>query len=180
VLPQPRAPTDLRGGYTRVDGHELGDLNNRASESAGSSSLKNPDDFEFDESAEARDYSSRQHPTEIELKTLKHVADDLPWSAFLIAVVELCERFAYYGLVGPFQNYMANKWHDPNGLPGAIGKGSHMISEGGMMALHSSYQKVLLIVNNVVSRSGSSGRYSAFKSFHVFSCKHADFCCSRC
>ncbi|KAF1817879.1 PTR2-domain-containing protein [Dissoconium aciculare CBS 342.82] len=123
ILPQPRAPTDLRGGYTRVDGHELGDLTNRATESAGSSSQRNPDDFEFDASAEARDYSSRQYPTEIELKTLGRVADDLPWSAFLIAVVELCERFAYYGLVGPFQNYMANKWHDPNGLPGAIGLG---------------------------------------------------------
>jgi dipeptide/tripeptide permease len=27
----------------------------------------------------------------------------------------------YYGLSGPFQNYMANSWHDPNGLPGALG-----------------------------------------------------------
>lgn len=42
-------------------------------------------------------------------------------SAFLVAVVELCERFAYYGLAGPLQNYIANKYHDPNGLPGAIG-----------------------------------------------------------
>jgi hypothetical protein len=180
VLPQPRAPTDLRGGYTRVDGHELGDLTNRATESAGSSSQRNPDDFEFDASAEARDYSSRQYPTEIELKTLRRVADDLPWSAFLIAVVELCERFAYYGLVGPFQNYMANKWHDPNGLPGAIGKGLHIISQGGMMAVHFPCQKVLLIMNNIVSRSGSSWRYSAFESLYVLSCKHADFRCSRC
>lgn len=35
--------------------------------------------------------------------------------------MELCERFTYYGLSGPFQNYMSNSYHDPNGLPGAIG-----------------------------------------------------------
>jgi dipeptide/tripeptide permease len=60
-------------------------------------------------------------PTEEDLRTLRKEADKLPWSAFLVAVVELCERFTYYGLSGPFQNYIANKWHDPNGLPGAIG-----------------------------------------------------------
>ncbi|KAL5392836.1 hypothetical protein DPSP01_000533 [Paraphaeosphaeria sporulosa] len=52
---------------------------------------------------------------------LPKVADKLPWGAFLVAIVELCERFAYYGLSGPFQNYMANEYNDPNGLPGALG-----------------------------------------------------------
>jgi hypothetical protein len=60
-------------------------------------------------------------PTPEEYATLPKVADKLPWGAFLVAIVELCERFAYYGLSGPFQNYMANKYNDPNGLPGAIG-----------------------------------------------------------
>lgn len=60
-------------------------------------------------------------PTEHELQTLRKVADKLPWSAFLVAVVELCERFTYYGLSGPFQNYISNSYHDANGLPGAIG-----------------------------------------------------------
>ena len=45
-------------------------------------------------------------PTEEEKATLRHVADKLPWSAFLVAMIELCERFAYYGLSGPFQNYI--------------------------------------------------------------------------
>ncbi len=45
-------------------------------------------------------------PTEEERHTLRHVADKLPKSAFLVAFVELCERFAYYGLSGPFQNYI--------------------------------------------------------------------------
>lgn len=39
-------------------------------------------------------------------------------STFLIAIVELCERFTYYGLSGPFQNYISNSYHDPNDLPG--------------------------------------------------------------
>jgi dipeptide/tripeptide permease len=61
-------------------------------------------------------------PTERERSTLRKIPDKLPWSAFLVAIVELCERFAYYGMSGPFQNYIANKYHDPSGNPGAIGK----------------------------------------------------------
>ncbi|TKA44241.1 hypothetical protein B0A49_13042, partial [Cryomyces minteri] len=61
-----------------------------------------------------------EEPTEEEKHTLRKVSDKLPWSAFLVAIVELCERFAYYGLSGPFQNYISNSYNDPNGLPGAI------------------------------------------------------------
>jgi POT family proton-dependent oligopeptide transporter len=53
--------------------------------------------------------------------TLRKVADKLPLSAFYVAVVELCERFAFYGLTGPFQNYIQNGPHDAR--PGAIGLG---------------------------------------------------------
>ena len=45
-------------------------------------------------------------PTEEEIATLRKVADRLPLSAFIVALVELCERFTYYGLSGPFQNYI--------------------------------------------------------------------------
>ncbi|KAK7712056.1 peptide transporter ptr2 [Botryosphaeria dothidea] len=68
---------------------------------------------------------NEDEPTDGEKLSLRKVPDNLPWSASLIAIVELCERFAYYGLSGPFQNYMANKYHDPSGLPGAIGLGQH-------------------------------------------------------
>ncbi|KAI9753981.1 MAG: hypothetical protein M4579_004911 [Chaenotheca gracillima] len=60
-------------------------------------------------------------PTEDELARLRRVSDKLPWSAFLVAVVELCERFSYYGLSGPFQNYMQNSYGGDK--PGAIGLG---------------------------------------------------------
>ena len=51
-------------------------------------------------------------PTEKELATLRKVADHLPLSAFIVALVELCERFTYFGLSGPFQNYIQYHPHD--------------------------------------------------------------------
>ena len=39
----------------------------------------------------------REHPTEDEMRTLRRVSDKIPWPAFTIAFVELCERFSYYG-----------------------------------------------------------------------------------
>lgn len=54
----------------------------------------------------------RDEPTEEELATLRKVSDHLPWSAFIVALVELCERFTYYGLSGPFQNYIQYHPHD--------------------------------------------------------------------
>jgi POT family proton-dependent oligopeptide transporter len=60
-------------------------------------------------------------PTEEELATLRTVSDRLPLAAWSVAIVELGERFTYYGITGPFQNYMQNK---RGGLrPGAIGLG---------------------------------------------------------
>lgn len=64
--------------------------------------------------------SDDEEPTEEETRTLVRVADKLPWSAWLVAVIELCERFAFYGLNGPFQNYMQNPATGSK-LPGAIG-----------------------------------------------------------
>lgn len=37
------------------------------------------------------------YPTEDEMKTLRRMPDKIPWKAFPIAFVELCERFSYYG-----------------------------------------------------------------------------------
>jgi dipeptide/tripeptide permease len=46
-----------------------------------------------------------------------------PPGALYIAIVELCERFAYYGLSGPFQNYIANPPSNSASIPGALGYG---------------------------------------------------------
>ena len=36
-------------------------------------------------------------PTAEELHTLRRVRDHIPWKAYTVAFIELCERFSYYG-----------------------------------------------------------------------------------
>ena len=43
------------------------------------------------------DNDAGEWPTEEEMHTLRRVADRIPWKAFALAFVELCERFSYYG-----------------------------------------------------------------------------------
>ena len=103
-------------------------------------------------------------PTAEELSCLPRVADKLPWGAFLVAIVELCERFAYYGLSGPFQNYMSNKYNDPNGLPGALGLG-----QSGATALSNFFQfwcYVTPILGAVVADQ-YLGKYATIKYFSL-------------
>ncbi|KAK1233745.1 hypothetical protein PQX77_003092 [Marasmius sp. AFHP31] len=48
-------------------------------------------------------------PTEEERQTLRRVSDSLPWNAFLIAIVELAERFSFYGCTVVFTNFIQQK-----------------------------------------------------------------------
>lgn len=41
-----------------------------------------------------------EEPTQEDLKTCRREADKLPKTAILVAVVSLCERYAYYGFLG--------------------------------------------------------------------------------
>ncbi|KAF2996484.1 peptide transporter ptr2 [Curvularia kusanoi] len=112
---RPRAGSHL-GAYTNLPQLDEEALNHASPPAASDSHI-------------ARDHTSLSapavyigsSPTPEDLLFLPRVSDALPWGAFLVAIVELCERFAYYGLSGPFQNYMANSAHDANGLPGALG-----------------------------------------------------------
>jgi POT family proton-dependent oligopeptide transporter len=64
----------------------------KALSSAGttdSHQLASPVEFEADLEGE--------EPTAEELVTLRRVSGKIPWIAFTIAFVELCERFGYYG-----------------------------------------------------------------------------------
>ncbi|KAF3479412.1 oligopeptide transporter [Arthroderma uncinatum] len=76
----------------------------------------------------------KELPTDEEVATLRRVADHLPWIAFSIAFVELCERFSYYGTTVVFANFIKQKLPPgsttgsiaglPDGsLPGALGLG---------------------------------------------------------
>ncbi|SAL98967.1 hypothetical protein [Absidia glauca] len=64
-------------------------------------------------------------PTAEDWKNLREVADKIPTSAFLIILIEFCERFTFYGLSGPFQNYIQQPPPPsyPAAVPGALGKG---------------------------------------------------------
>jgi POT family proton-dependent oligopeptide transporter len=108
------------------------DLSNKKHDMAGEPLTARP--FSADEKAAALDASSHSPsaaeddgfggdlPTEEEKKTLRRVGDKVPKAAFLVAVVELCERFTYYGASGLFQNYIQRPLDGRDG-PGALGMG---------------------------------------------------------
>ncbi|KAF9443921.1 peptide transporter PTR2A [Macrolepiota fuliginosa MF-IS2] len=71
-------------------------------------------------------------PTDEERVTLRRVADVLPWNAYLIAFVELAERFSFYGSQVVFQNFIqqplppgshTGSAKGVNEQPGALGLG---------------------------------------------------------
>lgn len=43
------------------------------------------------------DDSESDAPTEEEMLNLRRVRDHIPWKAYTVAFIELCERFSYYG-----------------------------------------------------------------------------------
>ncbi|KAH7344324.1 POT family-domain-containing protein, partial [Pyrenochaeta sp. MPI-SDFR-AT-0127] len=53
---------------------------------------------------------------------LRRVPDVLPLSVWLVTAIEACDKFAFFGLAGPLQNYLQNPRDDPL-RPGAIGLG---------------------------------------------------------
>ena len=67
---------------------------------------------------------SEVEPTVEELSTLEHVSDKIPWAVWLIVICEFCERFAFFGLSGPFQNYIQYPAPGPNATQsGALDRG---------------------------------------------------------
>lgn len=44
--------------------------------------------------------------------TLRRIAGPVPWSSYLIAFVELCERFSYYGSTVVFTNFIQQPMPD--------------------------------------------------------------------
>ncbi|KAG9315165.1 POT family-domain-containing protein [Chiua virens] len=85
------------------------------------------DDDDDDDSVHA----GLEFPSEEELATLRRVSDALPWTAYMIAVVELAERFSYYGASAVFVNFIQQPLPPgsktgaggANGQSGALGDG---------------------------------------------------------
>ncbi|KAJ1923499.1 peptide transporter ptr2 [Tieghemiomyces parasiticus] len=65
-------------------------------------------------------------PTADQWKTLQIITDKIPAAALFIVLTELCERFTYYGLSGPFQNYIQYPYNPDGDQPGAIDGGQQM------------------------------------------------------
>ncbi|ETN39965.1 uncharacterized protein HMPREF1541_06192 [Cyphellophora europaea CBS 101466] len=72
-------------------------------------------------------------PNEYEKSALRHVGESLPYSVFLVAVIELCERFTYYGCQGIFQNYVQKP------LDGSLGNGGLGLGHQGATGLTTFY-----------------------------------------
>jgi POT family proton-dependent oligopeptide transporter len=70
-----------------------------------------------------------EEPNEFEKRTLRRVGETLPISAFLIAVVELTERFTFYGAQGLFQNYISGSNDKKMGPMRGLGMG-HQAATG--------------------------------------------------
>ncbi|KAG5291130.1 di/tri peptide transporter 2 [Histoplasma capsulatum G186AR] len=75
-----------------------------------------------------------EEPTDLEKATLQHVAENLPLSAWLVAMVELSERFTYYGMNGLFQNYIQRP------LDGSLGRGALGLGHQGATGLTTFFQ----------------------------------------
>jgi proton-dependent oligopeptide transporter, POT family len=76
------------------------------------------------------DSDEGEYPTEDELHSLRRVPGHVPWKAFALAFVELCERFSYYGTTVVFTNFIQQKMPDgsrtgagKNDQSGALGRG---------------------------------------------------------
>jgi len=61
-------------------------------------------------------------------ESLPRVADSIPLSAWLVALLTMAERFSFYGLSAPFQNFMQNP-RDDRLRPGALGWGQARASQ---------------------------------------------------
>ncbi|KAL0071117.1 hypothetical protein AAF712_001675 [Marasmius tenuissimus] len=53
-----------------------------------------------------------EFPTEEEKATLRRVSDKVPWNAYLIAIIEMAERFSYYGSTVVFTNFIQHPLPD--------------------------------------------------------------------
>jgi len=85
--------------------------------------IDNPKNFQL-EVIDLGEESNEIEPTIEELNTLQHISDRIPLAAWLIVICELCERFAYYGITGPFQNYIQFPVPGPNDTQaGALDRG---------------------------------------------------------
>lgn len=114
------ANNDNVGAHVHVDGEKARDSN--SSSASGRPNIEEDDGL------------GGVKPTAEELRTLRKVGEPLPKAAFLVAIVELCERFTYYGASGLFQNYISRP------RSGELGRGALGMGHQGATGLSTFFQ----------------------------------------
>ncbi|KAK3997948.1 putative peptide transporter [Cladorrhinum sp. PSN332] len=83
---------------------------------------KDSSTLESKDEGSAQDTTLPRDATEEEIASLPHVTDKIPFAAWAVIIAGAGERFTYFGLITPWQNYMQY----PQGkspVPGALGLG---------------------------------------------------------
>ncbi|KAF2187326.1 PTR2-domain-containing protein [Zopfia rhizophila CBS 207.26] len=60
-----------------------------------------------------------------QIQNLRRVVDDIPRRLWVVAIIAFWERFTFWGITAPWQNYMENSWRSGQ-VPGALGMGQSM------------------------------------------------------
>ncbi|KAJ4311701.1 hypothetical protein N0V94_007821 [Neodidymelliopsis sp. IMI 364377] len=76
--------------------------------------------------------NGEQYPTEEEYSTLRRVYGKVNWMIYVIGVVEMCERFAYYGTTAVFVNFIQQDLPTTGPFPEAGAAGSGQAGALGM------------------------------------------------
>ncbi|KAL9135668.1 MAG: hypothetical protein Q9175_003131 [Cornicularia normoerica] len=93
-----------------------------------------------------------EYPTAEEIEKLRRVCGAVPWSAYTIAFVELCERFSYYGTTVVFVNFIQKPLPDgsttgssgADGQSGALGLGQR--ASNGLVTFNSMWAYFMPLV----------------------------------
>ena len=62
-------------------------------------------------------------PSSTDLATQKPSLKDIPPRIWVVVLITFWERFTFWGLTAPWQNYMQNPFGSPDGVPGALNLG---------------------------------------------------------
>ncbi|KAF2129661.1 PTR2-domain-containing protein [Dothidotthia symphoricarpi CBS 119687] len=107
--------------------YELSEKQALAHSSNSSSVAAPPVEFEADLEGE--------EPTAEELITLRRVSGKIPWTAYTIAIVELCERFGYYGSQVLYTNFVQQSLPVIDGVVSRTGKDPRTEGQPGGLGL---------------------------------------------
>ncbi|KIX05842.1 uncharacterized protein Z518_03815 [Rhinocladiella mackenziei CBS 650.93] len=106
--------------------------------------------------------------TEADLNTLRRVSGKIPWPAFTVAFVEMCERFSYYGTTIVFVNFIQQPLPEGSttgagyeGQSGALGMGQR--ASTGLVTFNQFWAYVMPLLGAYVA-DAHWGRYKTIQA----------------